>query len=62
MSQKQQKINNYKELRDQIDKQFNIFMSELQVIKKQKYEILKKIDSIIAKNKLNNIRKKYLNN
>jgi len=62
MRKKQQTIKDYRELKDQIDKQFNIFMSELQLIKKQKNDIVKKIDSIIAKNKLNNIRKKYLNN
>jgi predicted nucleic acid-binding Zn-ribbon protein len=46
----------------EIDKQFDIFMSELQIIKRRKNEIMKKIDSIISKNKLDNIRKKYLNN
>lgn len=61
ISKKEDKID-LNQAKLEIDKQFDIFMSELQIIKRRKNEIMKKIDSIVSKNKLDNIRKKYLNN
>lgn len=56
------KIKEYRKLAQQIDREFNVIMSELYIIEQKKNKIMKKLDTIITEKKVQHLRNKLINN
>ncbi|HNV97147.1 MAG TPA: hypothetical protein PKL13_02405 [bacterium] len=55
------KTKDYRKLAEQIDREFNIIMSELYILEQKKNKILKQLETIITEKKVQHLRKKFLN-
>ena len=62
MSETNKKTKDYEKMIEQVDREINMIMAELHIIEQKKNNILQKIDSLVTEKKMENVRKKFLNN